>query len=382
MPTKYDVFAELIERAPCKIKDLPFKVPVYNHVESLRQMGWIRANDNGFVPVVNDQTKEAFKIIRYCLKNGLSYDLFFSSNAGPVIDALFDSAPDLRPEKFGGNKNNTRIYHYLEENQFLLVSRLRPRLGIALKHQLLDSVLRLEGKKVPESSSSYLDIEDKALGLQSRPLNPFAENIFNFISGSARLEGATITPGETREILMHDIYPDKPPKDIQMVKNLDVAMRYALDHIDEKLTVKHIQELNSRIMFSLHRGAGIFKKNRNRIQGNPSFRTADPHDVPDLLMDYCRRISAIDSRKHCLEDLGYIHNQLQYIHPFPDGNSRTTRIVLNWVMQRCSLPMLIIRTGSFDEYMKLTKLSGKRDDEMLAKLFWHILVHEELISGE
>ena len=33
MPTKYDVFAKVIEKAPCKPKDLKFKTPVYIHID-------------------------------------------------------------------------------------------------------------------------------------------------------------------------------------------------------------------------------------------------------------------------------------------------------------------------------------------------------------
>ena len=81
-----------------------------------------------------------------------------------------------------------------------------------------------------------------------------------------------------------------------------------------------------------------------------------------------------------MQRIGYIHNELQYIHPFPDGNSRTTRMIVNWILLKHRLPLLVLKMGVFDAYMSLTKLSKKRDDESLTDLLTKILVHEELIK--
>ena len=93
--------------------------------------------------------------------------------------------------------------------------------------------------------------------------------------------------------------------------------------------------------------------------------------------NYCSEIKKINS-KNCLDKLGWIHNEFQKIHPFADGNSRTTRMILNWFMIKNSFPLIVLKMGSFDEYMNLTKLSKKRDDDELTQLFWNILVHEEI----
>ncbi len=42
MPTKYDVFAKVIEKAPCKPKDLKFDKPIYSHLNSLVSDNWIK----------------------------------------------------------------------------------------------------------------------------------------------------------------------------------------------------------------------------------------------------------------------------------------------------------------------------------------------------
>ncbi|MFH1212215.1 MAG: Fic family protein, partial [Candidatus Woesearchaeota archaeon] len=210
--------------------------------------------------------------------------------------------------------------------------------------------------------------------------NPFDNKVFEFLSGSAQLEGSTITMGETRELIINDIYPEKPRKDIQMVKNLNEALHYLLEHLDEEITEYHIKEINKLVLFSMHRNAGKYKTTHNKIQGNPDFKTTHPSKVPAEMISYCETIKIINTKEKCLEQLGYIHNEMQHIHPFSDGNSRTTRMILNWMLLKNKAQLLVIKMGCFDEYMRLTKLGKTRDDAKLTQLFHHLLMHENLIK--
>lgn len=380
MPTKYDVFAEIIERAPCKPKDLPFTTPIYAHIRALLQEGYIKKDNLHYIPIKNDKTHATFNIIKYCLKNGLNYNQFLSKNMPIIIEELFKHEPNLRPKRLQSNSENTLLMKYLEENQFVLLIQKKPRKGIILEHQLYRYVLDLHNKKVVMKTTDYIDVTKNILTIQTGSLNPFSEEVFQFLSGSAQLEGSTVTPGETKELIQKDIYPDKPKKDVQMVKNLNEAMHFIFEHLEEKITVEHIKELNKLVMFSLHRNAGKFKTTNNKIQGNPAFKTASPSQVPNLMGAYCKELENLALKEACLENLGYVHNELQYIHPFSDGNSRTTRMILNWMLLKHKLPLLVIKMGCFDEYMALTKLSIKRDDKKLTELFQHIILHEHLLN--
>ena len=380
MPTKYDVFAELIEHAPCKASNLSFSSPIYIHLTSLIEEGIIRKEGTKYIPIKNTYSEKLFKIIKYCLKNGLDYNLILSKNTSEIITELFKSVPTLRPKSLIGNQENTKILKYLEENQFILLTNKTPREGIILEHQLFDNILQLKKINKKLKTGKYLDLRNNLLKIKTHLINPFDNNVFEFLSGSAQLEGSTITIGETKEMIINDIYPDKPKKDIQMVKNLNEALHYMLDHLDEEISEEHIRELNKMVLFSLHRNAGNYKITDNKIQGNPNFKTASYKKVPELLKKYCEELNKINSKDICLNKLGYIHNELQFIHPFSDGNSRTTRMILNWMLLKNKLPFFVIKMGCFDEYMGLTKLSLKRDDAKLNKLFHHILYHEFLIN--
>lgn len=379
MPTKYDVFAKLIEKAPCKAKDLNFETPIYNHINSLIKNGWIKNQNKLYYPIKNKTTNIIFEIIKYSLKNGLNYNLLFSQNLPIIVNELNKNSPNLRPKKLQSNKENIKLLQYLEKNQFLLIYKKKPRKGIILKHKLIENILKLNKLKI-EIKTNYKNIKNEILKIKTNPINPFEDNIFEFLSGSAQLEGSTITAGETKDLILNEIYPDKPKKDIQMVKNLNEAMYYIIENYNKEITPEDIKEINKLVMFSLHRNAGKYKINQNKIQGNPSFKTSNPKEVPLEINNYCDMLKKINNKEKCLINIGKIHNDLQRIHPFADGNSRTTRMILNWMLIKNNLPLLILKMGCFDEYMQLTKLSKKRDDERLSLLFYHILVHENLIN--
>ena len=98
MPTKYDVFAKIIEKAPCKIKDLNFNTPVYIHISKLKDLGWVETKKDQLMPIKNHQTENMFKMIKYSLKGGLNYNIFFSKSIKNILTFLPQSLPNLRPK--------------------------------------------------------------------------------------------------------------------------------------------------------------------------------------------------------------------------------------------------------------------------------------------
>ena len=378
MPTKYDVFATILEKAPCKPKDLGFKSPVYAHISALQKDGWIKEENSLLIPVKDKTTENAFKLIKYCLNHGLDYNIFFTKSMQNVLRILPQELPNLRPRQLSGNKEVTSVLKYLEGHQFILKHSKRPAKGRMLNHQLLNFAGAFHGTKIVLKEINAPILIPNILQIKAEPVNPFGNKAFSFLAGSAQLEGSTISEGDTRELLLRDIYPDKPAKDIQMVRNLNEGLKFIIENKENDITPERIKELNKIVMFSLHANAGRYKTAQNRIQGNPLFKTARPEDVPGMVQAFCDDVAKLKGKEELLDRIGYLHNQLQRIHPFSDGNSRTTRMVINWILIRHGLPLLILKMGSFDEYMSLTKLSSKRDDEKLNSLFLELIVHENL----
>lgn len=383
MPTKYDVFAQVIEKAPCKPKDLKFYKPIYFHLNSLIKNKWIKKNKQGLLnPIKSHETEFIFEILKWSLKNNINYNFWFSKNLPQILSILPKSMPIINPPKLSNNKKIQEIIHFFEENQFLILWKRKPKLGTLLNNfpfDLLKEKYNIR-EEIKEKYLSYKEISKRILKIQKKEINPFGIKIFEFLAGSAQLEGSTVSIGETVDLILNSIYPDKPSQDIQMVKNLNEAMHYIIDNLDEKLTLNYLKEINKICLFSLHKGAGKFKKTQNKILGNPHFKTTPPEKVIMKLEEFCEQLNKIKTREECLKQLGFIHNQHQRIHPFIDGNSRTTRLLVNLFLMKFKLPLLILKTGAFEKYMSLTKLSHKRDDENLRNFLLHLIFHEELLN--
>ncbi|MBW6442324.1 Fic family protein [Patescibacteria group bacterium] len=383
MPTKYDVFAEIFEKAPCKPKDLEFKTPIYAQVNSLISQGWVKKTKQGILnPIKNKETEFIFSILKWSLKNNLNYNFWFSENLPNILRVLSKSIPKINPKALSNNKKKQEIVNFFEDNQFLVLWKRKPKLGTLLNHSLFDLIMEKKGikEKINEKYLSYIEINKEILKISKKEINPFDIKIFEFLAGSAQLEGSTVSIGETVDLILKSIYPDKPNEDIQMVKNLNESLHFIIDNLDKDLTIDSLKEINKRCLFSLHKGAGEFKKTQNKILGNPNFKTTSPEKVVNELEKFCEGFNKIKTREECLKQLGFIHNQHQRIHPFVDGNSRTTRFLVNWLLMKFKFPLLIIKPGAFEKYMSLTKLSTRRDDDNLRDFLLHLILHEELVN--
>lgn len=378
MTTIFDAFAKVIEKAPCKQSDLGFKSPVYSHLSRLVDMKFIKKTKSGYIPIKSKRTEAVFRIIKYSINNGLNYNIIFQKDFINVVSVIKND--DLRPKELENNQQKLSALRFLEENQFILVRKKRPKKGTLLKHKAFDELSKYYKRKIVVNESFDKNILSDVLQIPEIELNPFDRSYFGFLTGSAQLEGSTISIGETIELLTKEIYPDKPAKEIQMVKNLDEAMRYSIENLDSEITSEHIKKINEKILFSLHKGAGEYKKTQNKIVGNPNFKTTPQRVVGMEIEKFCNKFNSISNRKECLEKLGEIHNDLQRIHPFPDGNSRTTRMIVNLLLAKWRFPILVLKAGSFDKYILLTKLSSKRDDNKLQMFLLHIILHEYLIN--
>src|SRR3989338_2144038 len=93
----------------------------------------------------------------------------------------------------------------------------------------------------------------------------------------------------------------------------------------------------------------------------------------DKYNDFIKRKNV--SIREILQFAAYFHNEFQHIHPFEDGNSRTTRLITFYLLQSLDVPIFDIPFGMLDEYVSLTKGSRKREDEKLFRSLQKIILY-------
>ena len=210
------------------------------------------------------------------------------------------------------------------------------------------------------------------------------ENIINeikFIHQSLSLEGNTLTLPETEKLILKNIPPkNKSFKDMLDVSNYKKALDYLLD-IKKPLDIDNILKFHSIAMQSLSKGNGIIRKQNVIIKGNPYYKTEDwkllPNKINNFFEFYNQNINIKLKADEIVNLSADLHSEFQRIHPFVDGNSRTSRAIFIHTLILKGFPIIDFLPGFVDQYMWLTKLSTERNDSDFKKLM-KIIVLESL----
>lgn len=150
----------------------------------------------------------------------------------------------------------------------------------------------------------------------------------------ARVEGA----GFLRD------HPRDAPRAIHNWSEADAQVR-AWVEAGEDLSIERIQELHRRINQGLpqNNGApGVFRSHKAaHSSGNPLI---DPADVPQAMTDFMSWYNTAKAAGDLtpIELAGMSYQRLASIQPFADGNTRTSRMVMDWILQSNGLPPALI----------------------------------------
>ncbi len=209
---------------------------------------------------------------------------------------------------------------------------------------------------ISESQINKLEkIKEKFKKEKSSLLYPQYKNYYEhfltaFTYDTNAIEGSAVTLRETAMILFDKIAPEgKSIKEINEVQNHKDAFDFMLNHKDD---------LNKQIVLKLHKilthnilwkYAGIFRNVQVYVRG-AEFMPATPDNIESefkKMMFWYRR----NKRKyHTVVVAAYMHHVFESIHPFLDGNGRTGRLILNFILRKNGFPMIDIKYSDRGKY--------------------------------
>ncbi len=79
--------------------------------------------------------------------------------------------------------------------------------------------------------------------------------------------------------------------------------------------------------------------------------------------------------KEILDFAAFFHNEFQHVHPFEDGNSRTTRLITFHLLRTMNIPIFDIPLGLLEGYVFATKGAKERDDNRLNQILQLIILY-------
>lgn len=223
------------------------------------------------------------------------------------------------------------------------------------KMEILQEIDRLQAEL---NALRPLDREREGRVMQKLQLD------WNFHSN--HLEGNSLTYGETKALILFGITAQgKPLKDhIEMTEH-DEAIKWVEELIKEQrpLTEKFIRELHELLLKKPYQvdaitpdgkptkkwvKVGEYKTTPNNVitvTGEP-FYFATPEETPAMMTDLIEWYRTEQEKKelHPLQLAALFHYKFVRIHPFDDGNGRTARILMNFILMQHGLPPVIIKT--------------------------------------
>lgn len=202
----------------------------------------------------------------------------------------------------------------------------------------------------------------------------FEDFITRNIYHSNRIEGSTLSYAETYAIVFNDnsFKVSAEPREIYEAINLKYALAYLLDHCTEPLSQDFIKHIGIQINHNINEIDG-YRRVPVFIQGAQHIPPA-PGMVPNLMMQF------IYNYEHTVfsspyERAAQAHIDFERIHPFPDGNGRTGRILINYEMLRNDLSPIVIPAERRSEYFDMLA----RSDTSALTAFFQDLSYEEKV---
>jgi len=222
---------------------------------------------------------------------------------------------------------------------------------------------------------------------------------FNLIAidhHSTRIEGSTLTEVETQVLINEGRTPNgKPLEESLMVTDHHAALLFTIENARSKLalSVNILQQINALVMQNTGKvyntmlgtvdaKTGAFRKG-NVTAGVSYFPNF--YKVETLTKDLVRKLAGEMEKLLSVSDqlnLSFdAHFNLVSIHPYYDGNGRTSRLLMNYIQAYYQLPLAIVRSENKAAYIQALIDTREKQDirifrDFMAGEYATLLAHE------
>lgn len=210
-----------------------------------------------------------------------------------------------------------------------------------------------------------------------RPLNPTqAERLqaawdTEYTYESNKIEGNTLTLSETHVVINEGMtVAGKTVREHLEAINHKEAVGYLHDIVKNDIdlsewVIKNMHELILKQDERNHDQRGKYRLENVEITGT-TFVPPQSFLVPELMSELIKHYEEKKAVLHPVELAADIHSELVGVHPFIDGNGRTSRLVMNLILLRAGFPIANIsgdRNKRLDYYNALNDSHIEHKDE-------------------
>ncbi|MFH1696373.1 MAG: Fic family protein [Candidatus Diapherotrites archaeon] len=229
-----------------------------------------------------------------------------------------------------------------------------------LKKEFLEE---LKGERYRYFSGKEAELIEKKKGRYAKELKKLSplerdkrleQFMIRFTYDSSKLSGVNVTLRQTSLILKDGIVP-KDFKSLRTVKEIENHEKgvVAITKFKGKLGIDFLKKLHKTLFSGVDDEiAGKLRSELKRdvhIAGTP-YVPPKWNALGREMAEFFKWYRANNRALHPLELAALMHLKLISIQPFVDGNSRVSRLIMNWVLWKKGYPMVDIRIEELENY--------------------------------
>jgi Fic family protein len=159
---------------------------------------------------------------------------------------------------------------------------------------------------------------------------------------TTHIEGTRLTLEQAERLLEGNPVPEADPDDVRELLNYRKAFEFVSEHLETggPITERLVREIHKRLVEGVRGGSaapGEYRKIQNyvvnSVTGETVYTPPPAHDVPIVmaeLVDWLNREQGV----HPVLVSGISQFQFVHVHPFLDGNGRTSRLLSTLCLYR------------------------------------------------
>jgi len=208
-------------------------------------------------------------------------------------------------------------------------------------------------------------------------MDVYKDFLIEFAYNTTSIEGNTITLKEANKLLTENLTPKE--RTIREIFDLQNTQRVFLYLVETKpeMTQDLIIKVHDMLMENIDERKGYRAQD---IRVFKSHFEASP--VKYVKIDMCllfKWFKEYKNKMHPLVLAALFHQKFEKIHPFSDGNGRTGRMMMNYILMQLKYPPFIIRKKNRSEYLgALSKADKSGLDKVEPKYFRDLINYSSM----
>ncbi|XP_046752459.1 protein adenylyltransferase Fic isoform X2 [Diprion similis] len=215
-------------------------------------------------------------------------------------------------------------------------------------------------RRIDEKRDALSAIPDSNAALRRAKKEAYFQHIYHTVG----IEGNTMNLAQTRAIVeTRTAVAGKSIDEHNEILGLDAAMKYinaTLVNRVGSISIKDILEIHKRVLGHVDPvESGQFRRTQVYVGGHVPPGPGDIHMLMEQFSLWLNSEQAV--RMHPVRYAALAHYKLVHIHPFSDGNGRTSRLLMNMILMQAGYPPVIVHKQHRHKYYEYLQLANTGD---------------------